>query len=212
MIRHLSVCLLLAAAFLAMCPAAYATDFAVLLGGNGGGDLSQPLSIKNPLYEEGSQSGENPLYEPSALVLWPSQFVGQTQVLLEVNFGGSIGGSLPPSPGDGYPFEINLSDAATGEPITQFATPIDLGLIIPALAHLHREGIVHRDLAMRTFDTSLTPPAWRLQDDKLMTCDGDKFCGKTDHLSAFSFGAIPEPSCIVIAALGTMAALQRRRP
>jgi hypothetical protein len=186
-----------------------ATDFAVLLQ-HGNSDNDKPLSIKNPLFQESGANGTNPLYNASALVLWPNQLVADRDVLLEINFHDSIADRIPATPFGSYAFEINLSDAETGVPITQFDTPIDFCLEIPALAHLHQEGIVHRDLAARSLNVSVSPPVWQLEPTEIKSRDG-MYCGKTDHFSIFAFGPVPEPSSLMLAAFAMVVAIRSRR-
>jgi hypothetical protein len=99
---------------------------------------------------------------------------------------------------------------ATGQKITKYPSPIDIGFSVPALKHLHKEGIVHRDLAFRTLNTSVSPPVWEMQ-SSVTTKDGNQFCGKTDHFSIFVFGAVPEPSAAVMIVLA-LSGLALRRP
>ena len=186
-----------------------ATDFAVLLQhGNSGND--KPLSIKNPLFQPSGANGTNPLYNPSALVLWPNQLVADRDVLLEINFHDSIADRIPATPFGGFAFEINLSDAATGAPITQFNSPIDFGLVVPGLDGLYKEGVVHRDIAARSLNVSVSPPAWQLEPTAIESRDG-MYCGKTDHFSIFAFGPVPEPSSLLLAGLAVIGAARSRR-
>lgn len=188
---------------------ARATDFAVLLQ-HGNSDNDKPLSVKNPLFQESGANGTNPIYNPSALVLWPNQLVADRDVLLEINFHDSIADRIPATPFGSYAFEINLTDAETGLPITQFDTPIDFCLAIPALAHLHKEGIVHRDLAARSLNVSVSPPVWQLEPTAIKSRDG-MYCGTTDHFSIFAFGPVPEPSSLVLVAMAGLWAVRARR-
>jgi hypothetical protein len=73
---------------------------------------------------------------------------------------------------------------------------------------LHKEGIVHRDLAFRYLNTSVSPPAWKSV-SPIKSKDGN-FCGTTDHLSIFAFGAVPEPSSAMLLLGGTLGLLWRR--
>lgn len=172
-----------------------ATNFSLLLGSD---DDSGKQTITNPTYEESANQGTNALYEPSAIVIWPDQFLEGRQLLLEGSFQESIAGDIPPAPGNGYAFELKLTDTETGQQVTQFTNPIDIGLVIPGVSDLHPEGTVHRDLALGFLDESLTPPEWRVEDKVLETCDKGTLCGNTDHFTIFSIGAVPEPTALAL--------------
>jgi hypothetical protein len=193
---------------------AFATGFAVILGGcdtNGDGSCGSDdkLEVQNPLYKEGSK-GVNPLFEAKSelLVLYPPQLTSGSPVELRFAFGSSISVPVPPVPGRALVFELEVFDVGTGRKITNFPNLVDIGFSVPMFAHLHKEGIVHRDLAFRYLNTSVSPPAWQSV-SPIRSKDG-MFCGTTDHLSIFAFGAVPEPSSAMLL-LGSVVTLLGRR-
>jgi hypothetical protein len=180
----------------------FATGFAVLLGncdtnGDGSCGSADKLEVENPLYKEGPK-GVNPLFEAKTdlLIFSPPEITSGSPVELRFAFGSSISVPVPPVPGRALVFELEVFDVGTGLQITDFPNLVDIGFSVPQLAHLHKEGIVHRDLAFRYLNTSVSPPAWESV-SAIKSKDGN-FCGTTDHLSIFAFGAVPEPSSAML--------------
>lgn len=189
---------------------ASATNFAILLSGDGCGrdacDDDGNLRINNPLFEESEGEKHNPLYEPSTIIVTPPELTGGGEVLLSLNFGDGIEGGAPPAPGGSYVFEITLEDAATDAPITQFDKPITLGFEMPRY-----RGEVG-DLSLGFLDESRDPPEWRVEDPTLESCRNGEVCGTTNHFTLFSVGVIPEPSsALLLSTAGALALLGRRR-
>jgi hypothetical protein len=198
---------------------AQATNFAILFTGCGEGgsnedcdDKDDQVGIQNPLFEGNGNAGDNPLFEGKTdlLIFNPIQFASAQDVELQVSFGDSISTKVPPVPGGSLIFQVNILDVATGQYLTSFPNGVDISFSVPKLARLHKEGIVHRDLAFRTLNTSVSPPVWEVMPSGVKTKDGN-FCGTTDHFSIFAFGAVPEPSSLVLVALGGAGMLWRRR-
>lgn len=195
------------------------TNFAILLGGCGSGgtndkcnDDGDYLEVPNPLYQQSGNSGDNPLFEGKTdlLMFKPIQFASEADVLFSVSFGNSISTKVPPVPGGSLVFEVNITDANTHERLTSFPQGVDIQFNVPALDHLHQEGVIHRDLAFRYLNTSVSPPVWEVMPSGVATKDGN-FCGKTDHFSIFAFGAVPEPSSVVLLLVGGVGMCWRRK-
>jgi hypothetical protein len=193
----------------------FATGFAVLLGGcdtNGDGSCgsSDKLEVKNPLYEESGNKGVNPLYEAKTdlLIFSPPDITSGSPVELHFAFSSSISVSVPPVPGRALVFELDIVDTTTGQKLTNFPNLVNIGFSVPKLAHLHKEGIGHRDLAFRYLNTSVSPPVWETQ--SAVTSKDGLFCGTTDHFSIFAFGAVPEPSSMMLLLGGSLGLLWRR--
>lgn len=206
----LGTCLLLACS-----RSSFATNFAILLGGcdtnrSGSCDDDDVIITKNPLYQESSTGGVNPLFEAKTelLVIPAPEITSGSPVELHFAFGSSISVSIPPVPGGALVFELNIVDPTTGNRLTNFPNLVNICFSVPKLAHLHKEGIVHRDLAFRYLNTSLTPPVWQMQ-SAIKSKDG-LFCGTTDHFSIFAFGAVPEPSSAMLLLVGSLGLLRRR--
>ena len=201
-------------------PTAQATNFAVLFTGCGSGgsnadcdDKEDQAGIKNPYYVSSGNSGENPLFEEKSdlLIFNPIQFASAQDVELQVSFGDSISTKVPPVPGGSLVFEVKILDVGTGQYLTSFPDGVDISFSVPKLAHLHKEGIVHRDLAFRTLNTSVSPPVWEVMPRGVRSKDGN-FCGTTDHFSIFAFGAVPEPGSVaLLASAAVIAATTFRR-
>ncbi len=198
---------------------ARATNFAILLGGCGEGgsnedcdDKDDAVGITNPYFVGNSNAGENVEIkgQTDLLIFNPLQFASAQDVELRVAFGDSISIPVPPVPGGSLVFEVNIIDVATGQNLTRFPDGVDISFSVPKLAHLHKEGIVHRDLAFRTLNTSVSPPVWEVMPSGVKTKDG-LYCGTTDHFSIFAFGAVPEPSSLALIALASAGMLWRRR-
>ena len=202
---------------------ARATSFSVLLKPGGCtadqcDDDTGYLSIVNPLFNEPGGSGDNPLYEPSAMLFDPSQLSNGRDVIFTVNFGPSIGDPFDPAPGGGFPFEMKLEDVETGESITEFEEPFDIFFQAPRLQPVLGPETLS-ELALNFYDDTLASPRWVVEDGALSLNDlpavgGGPYvqCSCT-HLSIFSFGpaAIPEPTAACLAVLAILPGLFRQR-
>jgi hypothetical protein len=193
----------------------FATKFAILLNGcdtNGNGSCGDDdkLEVKNPLYQESGNKGENPLFEAKAdlIIVNPPDLTSGSPVELHFAFGSSISVSVPPVPGGALVFELDIVDPATGNKLTNFPNLVDISFSVPELAHRHNEGIVHRDLAFRYLNTSVNPAVWQTQ--SAVTSKDGNFCGNTDHFSIFAFGAVPEPSSAILIFASSLGLLWRR--
>jgi hypothetical protein len=195
-------------------PLTFATNFAVLLGGcdtnsDGSCGSDDKLEVENPLYKEGPK-GVNPLFEAKTdlLIFSLPDITSGSPVELRFAFGSSISVPVPPVPGRALVFELDIVDTATGQKLTNFPNLVDICFSVPKLAHLHKEGIVHRDLAFRYLNTNVSPSVWETQ-SAVKSRDG-MFCGTTDHFSIFAFGAVPEPSSALLLLGGSVGLLWRR--
>ncbi len=174
--------------------------------------IDEPMSVSNPLYEENTNSGENPLYEPKTIVFNPGDFFSGQPVRFELAMDVLLDDGIA-EPFNAYEFDIKLFDIATNEPITDFPNGISIGFVIPGLT---ADDIANA--ALGYLDESVDPPVWRIEDETCTT--GISPAGepmvvcKTTHLTTFALGpanSVPEPASVMVFAVIAGCVLSRRK-
>jgi hypothetical protein len=177
-----------------------ATTFAVLFDQTP--DDSDECLVVNPTYEPPTRGGENPLYEAKSLLLKPAQLYPGYPVFLTVGIDEPLPAVQRGLPKNAWVFSATLTDAATGDEIHKFASPIEICFDMGE--------DVTENFALGYLNESIG--AWQEIQGRMEKKGGGLYCGTTDHFTHFYIAAVPEPGAGLLATVGAVAwGVKRKR-
>jgi hypothetical protein len=180
---------LAAGVLLAHAPAAHATNFGVLLGGEGEDRVEYNINAPS--------SGPPEPYRPVSISLSFPALPGPGP--FQLTFTDEEPAQVVPLVPGSYVFTLTVRDAA-GDLVTALGAEAVFGFQYDPASVPEMQ-----DACLSYLDESESPPRWECQDAALEpSCGGrDGFvCGTTDHLTQFAIGPVPEPSTALLLGLG----------
>jgi hypothetical protein len=194
------------ALLLVLTRSASATEFAILLSRHPDAGDAQEV-VKNPLYMPNPNTNENPLASMRSFVFDPNEIWaagGNQPVTFRFDLGDSLPSDLPPLPPNAIPFSIELLDS-NNVAIHQLSAPLSI--------YGDFDSGVTGQLEFGYLESSSGTAAWTVIGTKMVVANSDLLCGTTNHLSTFYLAPVPEPSTLVLGAigLGLLAAHRLRR-